>query len=317
MLLNENKKINWVNGSFPSVPYANLVRQAVVRDWLATYSSPSTRRLYLYGLGYLMQYAGISSAKELLELDLSEAKRLVLAAAHSKANEGNPAMGQSIIVAAKSFFSFYDKELRIKRTETIKRPPKKVLIQYVPTAQEVYRIADHANNLRDRAVILCLWQSGVRANCLCKWTWSLVEPYLYRAEETLEQLGSDVFKIKNGIIVPVPLKITWQMDSKLKGYGLGYYYTFLGYEAAKALKDYLDWRLANGWKPQPNSLLFVPGEVGNPRRGRGKSWNYKVWKNKEFTVWHIWEIIKRAVKNAGFNPETIWTHVLRKAFRKT
>jgi hypothetical protein len=47
------------------------------------------------------------------------------------------------------------------------------------------------------------------------------------------------------------------MDTKLGGYALPYYYTFLAFESAKALKDYLDYRVQRDWKPKDGDPLFV------------------------------------------------------------
>jgi len=57
--------------------------------------------------------------------------------------------------------------------------------------------------------------------------------------------------------VPVYLKITSDIDSKISKYGLDYYYTFLHAEAAQALREWLDERMALGWKPKDSDPLLV------------------------------------------------------------
>jgi hypothetical protein len=56
--------------------------------------------------------------------------------------------------------------------------------------------------LRNKALILSLWQSGVRNNCLCKWTIGMIREYLYPT-----------------VRVPVPLKVTAEIDTKISMYG--------------------------------------------------------------------------------------------------
>lgn len=121
--------------------------------------------------------------------------------------------------------------MRFKKAEKVKKIRKKVVYEIIPTKDQIYAMSNRIKKLespdriRTRALMLCLFQSGVRVNCLCRWTVGLVRDQLYPT-----------------IKVPVYLKITHKMDTKISGYGLSYYYTFLQKEGAEALKEYLDWR---------------------------------------------------------------------------
>jgi len=54
------------------------------------------------------------------------------------------------------------------------------------------------------------------------------------------------------------LRITNKIDTKLTGYGLGYYYAFLQEEAAEALRTYLDQRPRTEGELKESTPLFTP-----------------------------------------------------------
>ena len=95
---------------------------------------------------------------------------------------------------------------------------KKAGIEKIPNKVEVYRIIDMAGNLRDKAILEVLFQSGIRVNALSRLTYGMVE----------EQLSKDI----------IDLKITSDIDEKLRGAGIDYYFTFLNGEAIITLRQY-------------------------------------------------------------------------------
>lgn len=92
------------------------------------------------------------------------------------------------------------------------------------------------------------------------------------------------------------------VDRKLSAYGIGYYFTFLHEEAARALKAHLDTRREDGWGPKDRDPVFVT--EGTTSQG------------KPITALHLIEVVKNLAKQIGIEPDTIWTHCLRKSFRK-
>ncbi|MHA1722094.1 MAG: hypothetical protein ACTSXW_03355 [Candidatus Baldrarchaeia archaeon] len=75
-----------------------------------------------------------------------------------------------------------NREIRFSKTEKrllIKPFNKKIAKRYIPTREGIYRMVDAIDvrrliqRKRNKAVILCLWQSGVRVNCLLSWTWGI------------------------------------------------------------------------------------------------------------------------------------------------
>lgn len=152
---------------------------------------------------------------------------------------------------------------------------KKHATEHIPNKQEMYQVIDMASSLRDKAILLFLFQSGVRVNVL----------------EHIEY--SDISgRLKEDVIA---LKITGDLDYKLRGRDIPYYYTFLNGEGAITLRKYCELKHKDS---TPNTPLFYT---------RGK---------KPITQAWVWKIVKMCVERAGFDRKTSSTHTLRKAFRK-
>lgn len=154
---------------------------------------------------------------------------------------------------------------------------KRAPYEHIPTKQEVCQIADMASSLRDRAIILVLFQSGIRVNALCSLTYWMVRKQLQ--ENT----------------TPLRLRITDEIDTKLRGYKIVFYDTFIGKEAVEALKKYCELKHRHITDDTP---LFLS------RNG------------KPMTPGLIWSNFKKAVRKSGLDARTIWVHSLRKAFKK-
>jgi len=93
----------------------------------------------------------------------------------------------------------------------------------------------------------------------------------------------------------ITLKITGTLDHKLRSRDIPFYYTFINGEGAETLKRYCKLTHKNS---NTNAPLFTT------RGYRPVSQSY------------ILQVVKMCVKRAGFNPTTMWTHTIRKAFRK-
>jgi len=267
-----------------------LMKDPLVSRWIRSYQSPKTREDYARALDIVLKRTGLGP-RGLLDLELGEARQRVMDIVRDYLQEKKYAIARQMQTAVKSFFEFHDKQLAFKRAERIKKIRKKIAIEVIPSKEQVYAMAnyikklDSPDRIRTRAIILCLYQSGVRVGCLCKWTAGMVRGQLYPT-----------------IRVPVYLKITNQMDTKLSGYGLDYYYTFLQREAAEALRDYIDWREKNIGETKDRDLLFGPAR--------------KFAKNKHTEPDRILALVKAAARSIGLDPKSVWTHTLRKSFRK-
>lgn len=152
---------------------------------------------------------------------------------------------------------------------------KKPAYEHIPDKKEMYRIVDMASSLRDKAVLLFLFQSGCRVNVL--------EHIKYG--DISEQLDQDT----------IMLKITGDLDHKLRSRDIPFYITFLNGEAAETLKQYCKLKHKRAIKDRP--LFYTSGK-------------------KAITQKWIWSVVKMCVERAGLDPKSISTHTIRKSFRK-
>jgi len=152
---------------------------------------------------------------------------------------------------------------------------KRHTTEHIPNKKEVYQIVDMASSLRDKTILLFLFQSGVRVNVLEHITYG----------DVVDQLDEDI----------IALKITRDLDNKLRGRNIPFYYTFLNGEGAETLKRYCKLHHKDSTPDTP--LFFTKG-----KKAINQTW--------------VWRIVKMCVERAGFDVKTISTHTLRKAFRK-
>jgi integrase len=155
----------------------------------------------------------------------------------------------------------------------------KASIEYVPHKSEMYLIIEGAHTVRDKALLLFLFQSGVRVNAIGHLKFKHVKNQLYPE-----------------LKIPLTLKITDDIDTKLRGYDLPFYYTFLQGEAVETLKTYCDKFHKNGADNDDAPLFY--SKLGNSLDPNS-----------------VWEIVKKCTKRAGLDPSTIWTHTVRRAFK--
>ena len=275
-------------GQFAAGPksYDWLLKNPLVRDWIDSYTSPETREKKLYQLEKVIRAAQLAGPAELLQLPDRDIKVLVRRVANWYLQQGKGVWAKQITITMKGFLEAQDRRLEFKRSERIRTPArKKVGIEHIPTKVEIYRMAENSGSLRNKAIILCLFQSGVRVSCLCNWTYGLVAVQLYPK-----------------LMRPVRIKVTPNMDTKLSLYGLSYYVTGLREEAALALHDYLDYRRKRGWDPAPSDpLLVIDEEAGHQRK---------------ITREGVWRTVKSSARRSGLDPKSVWVHCLRKSFRK-
>jgi len=129
----------------------------------------------------------------------------------------------------KSFFESNGFPLNIKLP---KAAPKKENFKVVLRPLEIKKLIDVATNIRDRAVILCLFQSGMSISDICNLNYG------------------DVEKELNGNKIPLHIHLVRRKE-------LVEYDTFFGQEAVETLKLYLEERKQKGETLGYNSPLFT------------------------------------------------------------
>ena len=280
----ERGEHGWYTGGSHS--YDWLLKHQVVRDWIDNYTAEQTRKQKLSAFQKVLEVSGFKDPADLLKLSEDESRKLVKRVAQAYLQQGKHSWARIIVISMRTFYEAHNRELKFKRAERIRSPPKKKTShEHIPTKADAYKMADVAGSLRNRAMILSLLQSGVRVGCLVRWTYGNVASYLYPE-----------------VRIPVEIKVTPAMDTKLNSYGLPYYVTFLHEEGAHALKDYVEDRKRRGWKPQSGDLIFVTESSAS--------------RDQPMDTTGVWEVVKNSARAAGLDPTMVWTHTLRKSFRK-
>ncbi|MBI3023059.1 MAG: hypothetical protein HYY68_04930 [Thaumarchaeota archaeon] len=251
-----------------------LLTDARVRSWMKSYSSYNVRSTKGYSLEAFLKNANLT-VDELFNMVDDEIRRAVTAVVQTYVNKDRPSVARNILYAVKALFLFHDRDLTFKHFRGL-RKGKRIRYELIPTPVDVYQMAEVAGRMssKNKAIILCLFQSGVRNNCITHWTYGMVKDYLYPH-----------------LKLPVNLKITSQIDTKLSGYGLGFYYTFLGRQAAESLKEYIEFRKAEGWTTRSSDLIFVTDGQANYVKG------------KPITIQHVEAMMKRVASRSGIDQQ--------------
>jgi len=266
-------------------------------------------------------------------LPLHEAKKLVKALCNQLVKKGHTQAARQTMSFAASFWNFHNAdipgkgEMRFKRGERPVAVSKKIVFEVIPHNADIYKLADVALGysyrdslknkllgLRNRAIILFLWQSGIRVNALCRLKHRHVKPYV-EGRITWEFLRQECKEcnveywqsmgLKLSELPPLFLKVTPQIDTKIGAYGLSYYVTFLHHEGFRALKDWLKLRTEIYGPLRDEDYLFVRYDFKNNRLS-----------DRPLDQNLINHMIKVVTGRAGMYGHRLWTHVLRKSFRK-
>lgn len=303
--------------------YAPLLKCDAVRNWSETLDAKNARKSKLYSLWILLEdnHLGPEEFLGLTDKGIKQAFKHTLMRLQS---EKKSAFARRTFYAVRSFLDFNDKwddmlfERDEKKVMLNRGALKKIGRQYIPSKEDVYRMADASPTLRDKAILICLYQSGVRGGCLSNWSWKMFKDTLF----TKDKISGESVAPK----YPVKVFITANEDSKISSYGVTFYLTFLNVEAGEALREYLTWRMmakkvrfgsgeyskdgrrkyreeVEQWEPKDDDYLFVT--EGTVSRGR------------KLNIAGINEVVKRSAERVGIDPATVWPHTFRKSFRKT
>ncbi len=128
--------------------------------------------------------------------------------------------------------SFYKRNGFLINIKSPKAAPKKENRKMTLTPKEVKLLVDHAPTLRDRAIILFMFQGGFDVSTICSLNYGDVKRGLENDE------------------VPLLVEVVRQKDEVE-------YFTFVGHDAVEALKAYLNERESKGEKLTWNSPLFA------------------------------------------------------------
>lgn len=261
-----------------------------IRYWIDDYTAKNTRINYLRRLHHFLKEHNLTPV-ELLALSEKEIIKKYTLSKQRLLQENKSSSANKLRVTLATFFDAHRKLVRWTKKERVNVKYTRVQNQYIPSKDEIYRLADNSGSLRNRAIILCLFQSAVRKNCIRRWTYGMVKDFLYPE-----------------LTVPIRLRITPDIDTKLQRYGIAYFYAFLQDEAAEALRTYIEWRIeTEPWEPKDDDPIFV---------SENYQYLYTNEKPPKISMSAIYAVIKRTVKNCGLPVDRIWTHLIRKSARK-
>jgi len=217
---------------------------------------------------------------------------LVQRYADSVATSSSRNYANTAIAALKAFFLVNGfKRNRALEIQTYYQPPRQRLTrEYIPTKAEIYRMADSACSLRDRAIILMLYSSGLRNSTL----------RALRVLDVKEELlvGKDIIMIR---VYPEMKQVD---PSACKGNIP--YYTFLCEEGTQALRLYLEDRKERFGGVSDDEPLFCT-EYNQIERGERRK---TLVGSRELQI-----ITRLTAKRAGLTEwALVHPHALRKSY---
>jgi integrase len=254
--------------------------------------SEGTKKVYLWHLYKFCRFADRTPA-QLVRMRRNEVEHLVQQYADSFSGISR-AYSNLAIAALKSFFAANGfTRNRALEVESYYRPPRhRITNEYIPTRAEAYRMADSSGSLRDRAIILMLYSSGLRNSTL----------RALRVKDVKTELlaGQDI------IMIPVYPEMKQVDPAACKG--AIPYYTFLCDEGTQALRLYLEDRKERFGDISEEEPLFCTEHNQLPREERHK---------RPITGRELQIIAKLAAKRAGL-PQwaQVHPHVFRKSYER-
>lgn len=254
-------------------------KHPVVKKWMKG-RPENTIKNYVLKLKAFCEKMNITP-EEFQQLDKKKARDLVWDYI-SEFKDEQPSVASIVMSALKNFYRNHDREKlefdsgRGGKHYTNFHRRKRAATEHIPTNEEVYLISEHCTTLRDKTIVHIAFQSGIRVNALCRLTYGMMRKQLESGE------------------IPLRLRITSDIDTKLRHTKIEFYDTFLNVEAIALLQKYCD---AVHEESEDNTWLFL---------SRTK---------KRLLPNNVWMNIKKAVKRAKLN-DTITVHALRKAFKR-
>ena len=297
----------------------DLLSDPTASRWFSTIVRDSTKHVYKSALKRYVEFTGLTP-KQLIEEALEDTKKPVLerqdivkkrllefytwlkteapVKKRRKVDKDtivtevvgkglSDKMAHTYVNAIRSFYATFDIVVKFKGRSRLPKP-KVTTRRLLLKPADVKRLIDHAPTLRDRAIILVMFQSGIDVSTLCSLKYKDVKNKL---ED--HPLKLDLVRGKTGVE----------------------YYTFLGRDATEALKAYLNDLKAKGINLGDNDPLFVKYLYDKVITKDGK----EIKKPKPIKPHNVQVMLREVAKKAGFingderfNP--VSPHALRESF---
>ncbi len=231
----------------------NLDDYEEVKKWLSTVKE-SSRRDYKTAMRLYMEFTGLNPTQVIDEAEedrgkprrgqgkpeqrladfynylLNDYEKHPMGMRKGSGNKGvSKSRARNCITSLRSFYRRNGFPIM---TKSPKAAPKKENKKLSLSPKEVKLLADHAPTLRDRAIILMIFQGGFDVSTLCSLNYGDISREL-RDEK-----------------VPMLIQVVREKEEIE-------YFTFVGQDTIEALKAYLNDRRKKGNDLKPNSPLFV------------------------------------------------------------
>ena len=227
-----------------------------LQRWLGGITRNGTKAVYKCAYRMYARYTGLS-AEQLVNEALEDAKRdprertdivkqrligfynWLVSEAPKRGPGGRKLEGKGLssklahtyVNAIRSFYDTFGVVVKLKGRSALPKP-RVVNKRIRLTNMDVKRLLDHCRSPRDRAIILCMFQSGMDVSTLCSLKYGDVAEGLKRGDHPLKL---ELYRAKSGTE----------------------YYTFLGRDACEALNAYLNDLKAKGIRLSYNDPLFL------------------------------------------------------------
>ena len=267
----------------PNTRHKKLLENERVRRWYENLQARSnlTADIYLRNLGLWLEWTGLNpdNVIEMARGQLEDFKGRILDQVRNMEKEGK--QGSYIAVSLRpllSYLKFYDMVVRLNINIRNENRNMTVEQETIPTNEELDSILQRAN-LRQRAMIGLIAFSGIRPGAIGNYT----------GDDGL-RIGDiiDLKVNKEGVNfekLPALMIVRAELSKSNKRY-----YTFIGPQSAKYLKEYLNQRIQEGERLDAKSPVIRP----DPNMSR-------LVEPKTFTMSTIVEReVKKAIKKAGF-----------------
>ena len=279
-------KVHGWESEYPSV-------QLMLRYLKRKTGSDTSRMKYLGEFARFLNWHEIKSPEDYLAMGKETCTRLLQETSDTMNDKGASIHYINTFVSDVSLFLRVNgvKDLDIQRIHQPARYRKKP--EYIPTKEEVFAMAGTCGSslagMRDKAMILCMYGSGLRN--------STIRAVLYGDVKAELEAGAEVVK------VPVYPEMKKVVPGACKGNIP--YFTFLPREAVAAVKLYLKQRVAAYGSIPDSAPLFSTEDTKMEREQRNLN---PITKDKLRKVVHL------AAKRAGVARwKDLYPHCLRKA----
>ncbi len=260
-----------------------ILRYPEVDEWSSSIASSKTKKNYSFYLCKLLKELNITP-KKLLKIQNPRKIIMPVINRYKYTHFGAARLMKS---AVSNFFVYHGRRIDFQNVDKIPLKREKKSIEIIPAKGQVFEMMAATSSMRDKAIILCLYQSGARINCLFNLNYGMMKNKLFP-------------KIKG---MPIRLKITSKIDSKIKNYDFDHYYIFFAKESAKALRRYLLEKI--------KKLKLKNDKLGDCDPIFSKHHDYK----KKISYHSFFQTFKNLIENVGLDSKKIWPNSLRKSFK--